>query len=80
MTCPMAEKRTVSGSLVLLGLLVMGLAPAVSLKGTTLTATVWADEAYEVYLSHSDSEAGALFLSGSGGEEGPQTGNAELVA
>lgn len=51
----------------------------VSVNATTLTATVWADEAYEVYVSHSDRVAGTLFLEGSGGGEDPQTGTVELV-
>ncbi len=51
----------------------------VTVNATSLTATVWADEAYEVYLSHSDRVAGTLFLQGAGGKEGPQTGSVELA-
>ena len=50
-----------------------------SSDATTLTATVWSDERYEVYVSHSDSEAGTLFLRGTGGEEAPQTASTELI-
>ncbi|MCB1123872.1 MAG: hypothetical protein KJT03_20120, partial [Verrucomicrobiae bacterium] len=51
----------------------------VQVHATNVTATVWADEAYEVYVSHSDSVAGTLFLEGTGGGEGPQTGSSELA-
>lgn len=45
----------------------------------TLTATLWADEAYSVYTSTSEVVDGTLFLEGIGGAEDPQTGLIPLV-
>jgi hypothetical protein len=69
--------RPILARLLIGGFLLVAFKFTVSVNATTLTATVWADEAYEVYLSYSDRVAGTLFLEGAGGGEGPQTGSVE---
>ncbi len=48
-------------------------------NGNPLTATVWADEAFEVYVSTSEIVDGNLFLEGNGGVEASQTAETQLV-
>lgn len=49
------------------------------LNASPLSATVWADEEFQVYISTSEVVDGALFLEGNGGVEDAQTAEVQLV-
>lgn len=55
------------------------LMPAASVQATTLSASIWADEPFEVYLSYSEKVPGTRFIEGSGGVEATATAEVELL-
>ena len=71
--------RHVMVRFICVGLLLAGVWNSGSVEATTVTGTVWADEAYTVYLSTSEVADGTLFLEGTGGAEMAQSGEIELV-